>query len=327
MISFDAFISYSSKDKVTADAACAALEAAGIRCWIAPRDIIAGAEYGDALIDALDNCRVMVLIFSSNANTSPQIRREVERAVSRGVPVIPLRIENVVPTKAMAYFVNSVHWLDALTPPLEAHLQRLSEAVQSLLLVSPQSISSAHEADVAAATRSAARTDVRMRPAGDGALRSVSGSGSVRKLTIIGGFAIGALALGVLAILVYGRREPSSTPGLDLDEVAGTYVGTYTGTHAPGENRIVIDIKHVGSSLTSSYETGTGVRGVSNGNISGNVGTTTTQNTSPNCPGTFQNSYIFYPQTHTLTWTFSGDDCLGHEEGQGQATRQTINLQ
>ena len=323
MLSFDAFISYSSKDKATADAACAALETAGIRCWIAPRDIRAGVEYGDALIDALDNCRVMVLIFSSNANTSPQIRREVERAVSRGVPVIPLRIENVVPTKAMAYFVNSVHWLDALTPPLEAHLQRLSEAVRSLLQVSPQSMSRAYETDVIAAARSAARKDFRTRPAGDGPLRS----GSVRQLTIVGGFAIGAVVLGVLAILAYGRREPSSTPGMDLDEVAGTYIGTYTATHAPGENRIVFDIKHVGSSLTSSYETATGIHGVSNGNISGNVGTTTSQNTSLNCPGSFQNSYIFHPQTHTLTWTFSGDDCLGHEEGQGQATRQTINLQ
>ncbi len=36
-MSFDVFISYSSIDKTTADAACNALESAGIRCWIAPR--------------------------------------------------------------------------------------------------------------------------------------------------------------------------------------------------------------------------------------------------------------------------------------------------
>ena len=79
----DVFISYSHIDKSVADAACATLEDAGIRCWIAPRDIWPGAEFGEAIIEAIDHCPVMVLIFSSNANESRQVRREVERAVRR----------------------------------------------------------------------------------------------------------------------------------------------------------------------------------------------------------------------------------------------------
>jgi hypothetical protein len=132
---FDVFISYSSKDKPTADAACAALEGAGIRCWIAPRDIRPGGQYGAAIIDAIDSCRVMVLIFSMSANTSHQVPREIERAVSRGVPIVPLRIEEVAPTESMAYFLDSVHWLDALTPPLQKHLQYLVDSVRSFLEV------------------------------------------------------------------------------------------------------------------------------------------------------------------------------------------------
>src|SRR5215813_12531898 len=77
----DVFISYSQVDKTTADAACATLERAGIRCWVAPRDITPGDEWGAAIIKALDQCRAIVLIFSSSANNSRQIRREVERAV------------------------------------------------------------------------------------------------------------------------------------------------------------------------------------------------------------------------------------------------------
>jgi TIR domain-containing protein len=115
----DTFISYSSKDKTAADAACAVLERAGIRCWIAPRDIRPGQEYGQSIIEAIDRCRVMVLIFSANANDSRQTHREIERAVSKGIPIIPLRIEEVVPTKSMEYFLGAIHWLDALTPPLE----------------------------------------------------------------------------------------------------------------------------------------------------------------------------------------------------------------
>src|SRR5712671_587549 len=77
----DAFISYSTHDKAAADATCATLEASGIRCWIAPRDITPGAEWGEAIVDAINHCRVMILIFSANANKSQQIPREVERAV------------------------------------------------------------------------------------------------------------------------------------------------------------------------------------------------------------------------------------------------------
>ena len=89
---FDAFISYAIADKTAADAACAVLEAAGIRCWVAPRDISPGREYAAAIIDAIDQCRVMVLIFSSSANDSPQVRREIERAASKGVAIMPVRI-------------------------------------------------------------------------------------------------------------------------------------------------------------------------------------------------------------------------------------------
>jgi hypothetical protein len=132
-MSHDVFISYSSKDKPTADAACAALESRGIRCWIAPRDVFPGEEYAASLVRALHESRVMVLVFSSGANRSPQVLREVERAVSRGVPILPLRIEDVPPSEAMEYYISSRHWLDALNPPLEQHLVRLADTVKFLL--------------------------------------------------------------------------------------------------------------------------------------------------------------------------------------------------
>jgi hypothetical protein len=74
-----------------------------------------------------------VLVFSSNANASPQIKREVERAINRGIPVVPFRIENVVPTKSLEYFLSTPHWLDAFSPPLEQHLNYLATVVSSIL--------------------------------------------------------------------------------------------------------------------------------------------------------------------------------------------------
>lgn len=129
----DAFISYSHVDKAIADATCATLENAGIRCFIAPRDINPGAEWGAAIVNAIDTSRVLVVIFSASANRSRQISREVERAINAGIPVLPMRIEDVAPTELLAYFMSTVHWLDALMPPLEQHLQKLSESIKALL--------------------------------------------------------------------------------------------------------------------------------------------------------------------------------------------------
>ena len=87
-------------------------------------------EWGEAIIDAIEECRIMVLVFTADANASPQIRREVERAVNHGVAILPLRVEDVLPGKALEYFIGNVHWLDALTPPLEAHLKNLAGTIK-----------------------------------------------------------------------------------------------------------------------------------------------------------------------------------------------------
>lgn len=130
---YDVFISCSSNDKVVGNAACAALEQRGFRCWIAPRDIVPGKEWGEAIVEGIAGSRVFVLIFSASANKSPQVRREVERAVHNGATIVPFRIEDVLPVKSLEYFMSVPHWLDALTPPLERHLDHLAQVVGSLL--------------------------------------------------------------------------------------------------------------------------------------------------------------------------------------------------
>jgi hypothetical protein len=129
----DVFISYSHKDKPTADGTCATLEARGIRCWIAPRDVRPGGDWSESIVTAINGARMMVLVFSAHANESAQIKREVERAVAKGIPIIPLRIEDVLPTKSLEYFLSTPHWLDAFPPPLERHLLYLADVVRQIL--------------------------------------------------------------------------------------------------------------------------------------------------------------------------------------------------
>jgi photosystem II stability/assembly factor-like uncharacterized protein len=129
----DVFVSYSSHNRVAANAVCAKLEANDVRCWIAPRDVTPGLEYGECIMDAIEQSRIMVLVFTADANKSPQVRKEVERAVNRRVVILPFRIEDVLPERALEFFIGNVHWLDALTPPLEVHLQRLTGTVKAML--------------------------------------------------------------------------------------------------------------------------------------------------------------------------------------------------
>lgn len=116
----DVFISHSSKDKAIADAVCATLERDRIRCWIAPRDIQPSQDFARAIIDAIHKARVFVLVFSGASNTSEHVIREVNRAITAILPVLPLRVEDVMPNDSLDYYLAGKHWLDALTPPLEA---------------------------------------------------------------------------------------------------------------------------------------------------------------------------------------------------------------
>ncbi len=128
----DVFISYASNDKQIADAICAKLDEQGVRCWIASRDIRPSENRSEAIIKAIDNASVLVLIFSSRANGSPNVIRDAGRAVEDGIPIIPLRIENVESIPSLHSYIGPQHRIDALTPPIEAHIPRLALMIGKL---------------------------------------------------------------------------------------------------------------------------------------------------------------------------------------------------
>ena len=127
------FISHSSKDKAVADAICHRLESVDIPCWMAPRNIEYGSDWTEGIMRGITACRVFVLVFSENANGSGHVRREVAKAFSLGLHVIPFRIQDTLPQTGLSYFLETVHWLDAITAPLEKHLTTLTDRVKKLL--------------------------------------------------------------------------------------------------------------------------------------------------------------------------------------------------
>lgn len=129
----DIFISYSNKDKITANAICAHMEQNGLRCWYAPRDIEPGADWADSIISAINTARLMVLIFTDHSNISSQVLREVSNAVSAGIPIIPFRLTDEEPVKGMRYYLSTVHWLDAMNEDLEDAIGELYRLCNKLL--------------------------------------------------------------------------------------------------------------------------------------------------------------------------------------------------
>ncbi len=129
----DIFISYSQPDYDCAHELVARLESQGIECWIAPRDISPAADWAAEIIDAISAARAMILVFSASSNDSPQVRREVERAVHKKLRILPFRIQDVTPSKSLEYFLSSQHWMDAFPPPREPHYARLGAYLNTML--------------------------------------------------------------------------------------------------------------------------------------------------------------------------------------------------
>ncbi len=133
----EVFVSYSQPDRSQAFEIVSQLEAHGIKVWVAPRDIAPSAEWAAEIIEAIGASKIMVLVFSGASNSSPQVRREVERAVHRQVPILTVRTEDALPTKSMEYFLSAQHWLDAFPPPLTRYCEQLCREVSVLLGATP----------------------------------------------------------------------------------------------------------------------------------------------------------------------------------------------
>jgi hypothetical protein len=122
------FISFASADKSKAAAACAALERAGLVCWISYRDVRAGQNYQGAIVQALESAKAMVLIFSARTNESEEVSKELSLASAFKVPVIPLRIQESLPRGALHYELATRQWIDGFDD-WEAAIAKLVETI------------------------------------------------------------------------------------------------------------------------------------------------------------------------------------------------------
>ena len=126
---YDVFLSHSSVDAAITQAICHYLEAKGIRCWIAPRDIRSGEIWSSEIMAGIKHSKVTVLVLSDSSNSSRYVLREIEQSVSLGHGVLPVRIADIMPSDSLNFFVSSHHWFDAINGNLEEYLPKLYQVI------------------------------------------------------------------------------------------------------------------------------------------------------------------------------------------------------
>jgi TolB-like protein len=130
-LSIEAFVSYASHDAPVANSIVEALEKRGLRCWIAPRDVTPGSHYADHIMSAISRAKVLVLVLSDTALASKHVGKEVERASSKGRPIIALRTDATPLTPAFEYFLSESQWIDVGAGGVATVATKLVEAVRS----------------------------------------------------------------------------------------------------------------------------------------------------------------------------------------------------
>jgi TIR domain len=125
------FISHSVKDKdqAAADIIYDYLQNNGIKCFMDKRDLIPGIPYPRQLTAAVKESSTVLLVFSLNADSSEAVQAEIGLAKGSGKSIIPVRIEDAVPSD-LAIFLTITQWLDAFPPPLEKYLPRILKVVK-----------------------------------------------------------------------------------------------------------------------------------------------------------------------------------------------------
>ncbi len=129
----DVFISFSFKDQKIAEAIVCALESKKIKCWISYRDADLGEEYAASIVRAIKQCEIVLLVFSENSNRSKHVLNEINSAVNAGKTIIPFKVSEFALDESFEYYLGKTHWLDAVTPPIQRHIDILCENIEKTL--------------------------------------------------------------------------------------------------------------------------------------------------------------------------------------------------
>ena len=232
----DIFISYSSKQKSIADGVCHYLEENGFKCWMAPRDITVGSEYGDLIEEAIKTSKVVVLVFSQAASISKWVKGEINVAFAEDKPILPFRVDDTEIKGGFRVMLNQMHWIDAF-PQYSDRLPDLLNSVCSFLGRQPNKVSKDNErleaerkaegarrkAEQERLERERAKTQHRTQK---GIINKLMASDSFRSSPKKAFWiSLGIVAVIGLVLLLTWPKNPQPVPESVFNGVSGSYNG------------------------------------------------------------------------------------------------------
>lgn len=252
------FISHTSEDRPAAARIAAALEARGLACWIAPRDIAAGLDWADAIMLGLAEAGCMLVVHSAATSASPMVRRELNSAVTRGLPLLPVRIDDSEPQDGIGFYLATAQWLDARSVPIEQHAPQIAAAAERLMQPVPMDTGGAADfADRPAIAvlpfRGLGDTEALADMLTDELIAAIS---AWRDFPVIARGAVQSLAQSAIDTRVIGRllgvrylvtgRLRATAAGLRasfelVDVPSGTVLATGTSDHAAQDRQAALD--------------------------------------------------------------------------------------
>ncbi len=138
------------------------LEQHRIKCWVAPRDIPPGADYGDVIDEAIIACRVFVIIFSEPAAVSQWVKGELNLAFTEQKHIVPYRIDDTRLKGSLRLILNQTHWIEAY-PDAESKFDELVAGIARYLGIQTVAKQSQTKHSPVAAAAAATRPSV-MKP-------------------------------------------------------------------------------------------------------------------------------------------------------------------
>lgn len=132
-LKFDVFISYATGEGTEVGRkVCEHLEGVGLKCWIAPRNIMPGQSWDEAILDGIESSAMVLVLCDRRAEQSQYVKREVLLATDVRKPLMPVRLDEVE-LRSLRFLLISQQWFDASNGPIESYLENLTRDVSSIL--------------------------------------------------------------------------------------------------------------------------------------------------------------------------------------------------
>lgn len=137
----DLFVSYSRRDKKNVMRIVSLLQSRGYSVWIDESGIETGEQFKKVIVNAIEECKVVLFFSSKHSNQSPWTAKEIGVANSIGKPILPIKLDETDYNKELLFDLVNLDYCDLThsTHRIE-QIDSLLKSLSSLVSVTPTSI-------------------------------------------------------------------------------------------------------------------------------------------------------------------------------------------